>query len=188
MSARDGFVLGCRLLAIYFLVDGIVNVIHQLVYTMGLDPGRESTPYLYLPNMAVPTIYIFSALLLWIYSPQWAEKMFPVRLQSSQQAYDPTVSKTLTRLLAVYLILTGISSILDFFVKFLLKDRNEFAGVLSRPPTWDLLVWGMAWLVGGLVVYFGAGRVIGAAKHLGNAVADDLWRIKPEDDEPKTQA
>jgi hypothetical protein len=148
MNAREGFVMGARLLAIYYLIAGAVGIVGQFVYVSGVDTG-ESTPFLYLPYLAIPTIYTFSFIILWIYSPKWAEKMFVVRPGQATEHAGDVFARTVTRLFSLYWVIGGVA---------------------------------------GIMIYLGTARVVGAIRHLSDAVADDLWRIKPEDDEPKTQA
>src|SRR5688500_15327414 len=83
MSARDGFILGCRLLAIYLLIQAITQALQGYVYLvymheqfqlMGRYSDDTEQPFAYL---ALPTVYFFSALVLWFYSPPLAPKVFP---------------------------------------------------------------------------------------------------------------
>jgi len=69
MSARDGFILGCRLLAIYLLIQSIAGALQGYVYAeymqqiqmLGHYGGDSEYPFAYL---VVPTVNFFSALML----------------------------------------------------------------------------------------------------------------------------
>ncbi|MDQ2986614.1 MAG: hypothetical protein M3R13_07815 [Armatimonadota bacterium] len=185
MSARDGLVLGCRLLAIYYFVDAVVRVVEELVYVVGLAREAEG---LYLPHFAVPTVLLFAALLLWFYSPSWSQKAFPQSGVAQQPGGSADVPKTLVRLVAIYFLVGGVATVLDFMVRTLVRSAEPSGIFWSPPASWNDLASAFVWLVTGLILYCGGGKVTGAIKGAGNAIADDLWRIKPEDDEPKTQA
>ena len=187
MNAREGFVMGARLLAIYYLLSGVVGIVGQFVYVSGVDTG-ESTPFLYLPYLAVPTINIFSFIILWIYSPFWAEKMFVVRPGQATEHAGDVFARTVTRLFSLYFVIGGLAGIADFIVFAWMVSDSAYLQILTRSSTWNDLASSIVWLLAGLVIYLGTARVVGAIRHLSNAVADDLWRIKSEDDEPKTQA
>lgn len=187
MNAREGFVLGARLLAIYYLVQAVTGVVQQLVYMAGLEPGQESTRYLYLPHLAIPTVYVFAAIFLWFKSPRAAERMFVARQSQPLASSGEVIAKTLTRILALYLIIVGLGSLADFCVGFAFRKEGAYLNLLARPATWNDLAVSLVWLIAGLITYVGASRVVGAVLQIGDAVADELWRIKPEDDEPKAK-
>ena len=195
MSARDGFVLGCRLLAIYLLIQAIGGALHGSIYAGyvqeqfqlmrqydGGDPGSS------IAYLAIPTINFFSALLLWFYSPPLSENVFPNMGSAEVKGSGSELPRTLARLLAIYLIIGGITGLVAFMTNKAIEFGWLSGSYYSNPANWEDLTTSLVWLIAGLVLHIGAGRVLGGMKGVGNAIADDLWRIKPEDDEPKTQA
>jgi hypothetical protein len=193
MSAREGFVLGCRLLAIYFLVNAIVGALQGYIYSdlmyqqfalMEPSGKRAESSLAYL---SIPTVNFFSALLLWLNSPSLAKKAFPSSPQSEATAVALDIPRTFSRLLAFYLITGGIAGLADFAMKFFFTGwtKDTFH---SPPPGWHEFASSLVWLLAGIFLYVGAGRIFGGVKGVGNAIADDLWRLKPEDDESTPQA
>jgi hypothetical protein len=96
--------------------------------------------------------------------------------------------RILARLLAIYFIIVGIAGLVGYMTNKAIEIGLLSDSFYEDPPRWQDLTTSLAWLIGGLVLHIGAGRVMGGIKGMGNAIADDLWRIKPEDDEPETKA
>jgi len=186
MSAREGFVLGCRLLAIYFFMDFAVRVVDEFVFIVSPEAGGAER--LYLPHFALPTLLLFAALLLWFYSPSWSQKAFPQLSSSDRPANDSRVPTTLVRLLAIYLIAGSVSTAVDFVIRVIARSSDVSGIFWSAPASWSDLGASFVWLVTGLLLYFGSDKLAGAVRGVGNAIADDLWRIKPEDNEPESKA
>ena len=187
MSAREGFVVGCRLLAIYFFVDFAVQVVNEFVFIV--SAAATGAQRLYLPNFALPTVLLFAALLLWFYSPSWAQKSFSIESSTHRAAGGADVPRTLVRLFAIYLIAGSIGNVVDFVIRVIARSSDNMGGVFwSRPASWEDLGASLVWLVTGFLLYFGSDKLTGAIRGVGNAIADDLWRLKPEDDESTHQA
>src|SRR5687768_4567821 len=174
MSARDGFVLGCKLLAIYFFVDFAVRVVDEFVFIV--SPEAAGAQRLYLPHFALPTVLLFAALLLWFYSPSWSQKTFPHPSPSHRRADVTAIPTTLARLLAIYLIAGSISVVVDFVIRVIARSSDTMGGIFwSRPASWEDFGASFVWLVTGLLLYVGSDRLTGATRGVGNAIADDLW-------------
>ena len=194
MSARDGFVLGCRLLANYLLIQSIAGALQGYVYfgymqqqfqLMGHYSGDSEHPFAYL---VAPAVNFFSALMLWFYSPPLAPKVFPTPTEISAEGSSGQLPRILARLLAIYFIISGIAGLAGYFANKAIEIGWLSGSFYESPPRWQDLTTSLVWLIGGLVLHIGAGRVVGGIKGIGNAIADDLWRIKPEEDEPETKA
>jgi hypothetical protein len=172
-------------MAIYFFIDFASRVIGEFVFIV--SPEAAGSQRLYLPHFAQPTLYLFAAAILWFYSPAWSQKTFPTS-SAAQAAGSSVVPKTLARLLGIYLIAGSFSVVVDFVIRVIARSSDVSGIFWSAPASWSDFGASFVWLVTGLLMYFGADKLTGAVKGVGNAIADDLWRIKPEDDEPKTQA
>jgi hypothetical protein len=177
------------------LIHAIGGAVHGAIYAGYMQEQFQMMRHYYggepssdIAYLAIPTVNFFSALLLWFYSPPLSAKVFANMESAEVRGTAGELPRTLARLLAIYLIIGGITGLVEFMTNKAIELGWLSGNYYSNSANWEDLTTSLVWLIAGLVLHIGAGRVLGGMKGVGNAIADDLWRIKPEDDEPKTQA
>jgi hypothetical protein len=165
-------------------VDFAVRVVDEFAYIAGT--GAPVGERIFLPHFALPTLLLFAALLLWFYSPDWAQKTFPNTTTAQRLVSSVDAPKILARLFAIYLIAGSISVVVDFVIRVIARSSDAMGGVFwSAPASWEDFGASFVWLVTGLLLYFRAEKLLGAVRAVGTAIGHDPSPIRSEDDGSK---
>ncbi len=190
MNKRDALEILLRAMAVYLIVDGLLRLVSAvsavksqaaILHSSGIGEGWVQI----LPGFAYPVASFFAGVILWRMTQGIALRAFPGMLQQGVAIDSVALQRVAGYLLSTYFIIAGTAGTVDFIVRAALGPRRvEFFDIGVTVPVWNDLAVTMAWLVAGVAIHIGFGRITGAVKRVGDSVADTLWRIKPEELSP----
>jgi len=191
MNKRDVLEVAARAMGVYFVAEGILSIVRvvstlRLQSTMLAGAVGDTGVSQMLPAFAYPIASVLAGLILWKTSKRIAERAFPEVVPSGAQVATSGLQRAAAYLISTYFIVTGSAGVVEFFVRFAFGPRRvEFPGIGVAAPHWEELAVSIAYVVAGLMVHFGVGKITGTVKHVGDNVADMLWRIKPKESADK---
>ena len=174
MTSRQLFQIICHALALYFAFSAITTLATAYSasgYLNSLPPEMRTNAFtMYLPSLVQGIL----AVMLSLIAGRISAAVFPESgVQQSHSLHFAEMKRVAFMGIGIFLLVVGLADLGSYIA-------SQFEPVVSARQRLPQLAPSLVFVVAGLLL------AIPKWKGLGNAIADDLWRIKPEDEEPKT--